>query len=100
MTLPGKFVLASTESLTTGQLLSTWEEVTGKKAEYVEITLEDFDRLWPMWGKEMGLMLKYWEEVGERSWSGEEVVTKEDLGIMEPLVGVKDALKSFDWSDL
>ena len=100
MTLPGKFVLATTESLTTGELLSAWEKATGKRAQYVEITLGDFNRLWPMWGHEMGLMLKFWEEYKDRSWTGEEFVTKEDMGITAPLIGIEEALTTFDWSDL
>jgi NmrA-like family len=103
LTLPAKYVLASTELLTAGDLLTIWADVTGKKAEYVEISLEDFDRLWPQWGQEMGIMLKFWEEAGDKSWSveGEKLLTKEDLGIdATKLVGIKEALASFDWSDL
>jgi hypothetical protein len=103
LTLPGKYVLATTDLMTAGDLLNTWTEVTGKPAEYVEISLEDFDRLWPLWGREMGIMLKFWEEAGEKSWSveGEKLLTREDLGIEgTKLVGIKEALASFDWSDL
>jgi hypothetical protein len=100
LTLPGRFVLATTDTLTTGDLLTTWGDVTGKKTEYVEISLEDFDRLWPMWGHEMGFMLKFWEEFQGKCWTGEEVITKEDLGMTAPLVDIKKALGTFDWSDL
>ncbi|KAH7317885.1 hypothetical protein BKA65DRAFT_609516 [Rhexocercosporidium sp. MPI-PUGE-AT-0058] len=72
LTLPGKFVLAS-------------------------ITLENFNRLWPMWGLEMGEMLKYWEEFGNKGWSGEEVVTKEDLALDFPFVTIKQAFGTFHW---
>ncbi|KAG4434744.1 hypothetical protein IFR05_009770 [Cadophora sp. M221] len=97
LTLPGKFVLGSVESLTTGDILKSWSEATGKEAEYVQITLEDFNRLWPMWGREMGEMLVYWEEFGDKGWSGEELVTKEDLGLDFPFVTIKQAFGTFDW---
>ena len=97
LTLPGKFVLGSVESLTTGDLLKSWSEVTGNDAEYVQVTLKEFDRLWPVWGLEMGEMLKYWEEFGDKSWSGEELVTKEDLGIEFPFITIKQAFGTFDW---
>jgi len=97
LTLPGKFVCAATDTLTQGEVLDTWSQVTGKKSEYVEISLEDFDRLWPMWGHEMGVMLKFWEEFKEKSWSGEDLLTKEDLGMSAPLVNVKQALGRIDW---
>jgi len=100
LTLPGKFVLATADKLTKGEILEAWGEVTGKPTEYVEITLADFDRLFPKWGQEMGWMLKFWEEFGGLSWSGEETITKEDLGITAHLGGVKEALGTFDWTDV
>lgn len=100
LTLHGKFVIASTGATTTGGILKTWGEVTGNETEYVEISLEQFDRLYPLWGQEMGIMLKFWEEVAEKSWSGEEFLTGNDLGVAGPFVGLKEALGTFDWSDL
>jgi len=99
LTLPGKFVLGESGKFTQREILDTWSEVTGKKTEYVEISLEDYDRLWPMWGLEMGIMLKFWEEAQEKSWTGEEVITKEELGLDFPLVGIKEAFAALDWSD-
>lgn len=98
LTLPGKFVLATVETTTTGGLLDDWSAVTGKETEYVQISLEEFNRLWPMWGLEMGAMLKFWEEAKEKSWSGEEVITKEDLGLEFPWVTIKQAFGTFDWN--
>ena len=46
---------------------------------------------------EMGEMLKYWEEFGNKSWSGEKLITKEDLGIEFPFVTIKQAFGTFDW---
>jgi hypothetical protein len=75
--------------------------VTGKKTAYVQTSLEEFSALWPMWGLEMGLMMKVWGDVREGSWSGEELLTKEDLGIEgEKFVGVKGAYEEMDWSAL
>jgi len=75
--------------------------VTGKKTAYVQTSLEDFSALWPGWGLEMGVMMKVWSDVRERSWSGEELLTKEDLGIEgEKFVGIKAAYEEIDWSAL
>ena len=39
-----------------------------------------------MWAEEMGVMMQFWEDFGKKSWTGEEgILTKEDLGINEPL---------------
>lgn len=97
LTLPGRFVLATTEETTQGELLQAWSRATGKPTEYVEISMEAYDRLWPMWGKEMGSMLKLWEDLKENSWGGEEVVTKADLEITEPLTTMEVWFKSADW---
>jgi len=100
LTLPGKFVLAETDATTTGSILKSWGQITGKETEYVEISLEQYDRLWPGWGREMGTMLKFWEEYGDRSWTGEEFITKEGLGITAPLVGLETTLQKLDYSDI
>jgi hypothetical protein len=93
----GRFVKASTETLTNGEVLQVWERATGKSAVYVQSTLEEFNTLWPMWGLEMGEMLKMWEALGASSWGGEEVLTKEDLGITG-LVGLEEAFGKMDWN--
>lgn len=97
LTLPGKFVLATTEQMTHGAILEAWARATGKQAEYLEISIDAFDRLWPMWGKEMGSMLKMWEDLKENSWGGEAVLTKDDLEITQPLTGLEAWFKSADW---
>jgi len=99
LTLPGKFVLAETEWTTNGAILETWGKITGKETEYVEIGLEEYDRLWPQWGQEMGSMMKLWEEYGDQSWTGEEFLTREGLGITEPLVGLEKTFETLDWSE-
>ncbi len=72
-----------------------WGEVKGKETLFVTVSLENFEKLWPGWGTELGLMFKFWEEAGEKSWSGEEgVVTAGDLGIGKEsgLIGMREAL--------
>jgi hypothetical protein len=100
-TLPGRFVVASVEETTTGNLLKDWEEVTGNKAYYVQTSLEEFSRIWPMWGQEMGTMMKMWDEVHDH-WSGEEgLLTGTDLGVkVDGLKGVKVAYEVMDWQKL
>ncbi|KAF4633875.1 hypothetical protein G7Y89_g4244 [Cudoniella acicularis] len=93
LTLLGKYVFATTETTTMGKLLDHWSEITGKETEYVQISLEDYDRLWPMWGMEVGRDLRYWDEFGAESWGSEKWIGKEELGLaLEELVGFHDAL--------
>lgn len=85
---------------TAGEYLANWGRVTGQKTEYVQISLAEYDRLWPMWGQEMGIMMEFWGEYKDKSWSGEDLLTKEDLGLTEKLVSTEEALASFDWSSV
>jgi hypothetical protein len=96
----GRFVLAYTEETTSGEMLKTWSKATGKPSVFVQVkSLEEYDAVWPNWGNEMGVMMQFWEEAGEKSWSGESVLTKEDLGIQnEKFVGIEETFKSMDWS--
>jgi len=102
LTLGGKFVLAEAEVTTIGVLVETWIKATGNPSVYIQTTsLEEFDNVWPMWGREMGEMMVFWEELGDKSWSGEHILTKEHLGIdPKSLVGVEETYKSMDWSIL
>ncbi|TEY49875.1 hypothetical protein BOTCAL_0282g00010 [Botryotinia calthae] len=100
LTLPGRTVLAETETLTTREILKLWSEVSGIPAEYVSISLEHYEALWPKWGRELGLMLQFWDYARENSWIAEDVVIKkEDLGITG-LVGMKEAFSEINWTTI
>ena len=103
-TIGGKFVTAYVEETTQAQMLKDFSDVTGKKATYVQVSLEDFSEVWPGgWGQEMGSMMAAWSEVKERAWSGEEgILTKDDLGLGEAdfAGGFKEALREMDWNTL
>jgi hypothetical protein len=102
-TLHGKIVLAYAEETTTGGFLETWSEGTGKQSQYVEVKAEAWDKLWPLWGAEMGVMMEFWNDVQDRSWTSndQEVITKKELGIKDSeLVFPKEAFASMDWSFL
>ncbi|KAH8803674.1 hypothetical protein F5884DRAFT_712563 [Xylogone sp. PMI_703] len=95
----GKYVLASVEHTTIGRMLELWSEVTGKPSVYVQTdSMETFDSVWPMWGREMGVMMRYFEEFGENSWSGEQVLTSKELGIKDKFVGIRETYEAMDWS--
>jgi hypothetical protein len=99
LTLNGQFVLAYIEKTTIGALLERWSKASGKPAAYVQTTsLEAFDAVFPMWGHEMGIMMQFWEKMPEKSWSGESIITREELGLTndEEFVGVDEAFKTLD----
>jgi len=75
-----------------GRLLEYWSEITGKETEYLQISLEEYDRLWPIWGLEVGKDLSCWADFGEESWGSEKWIGREELGLGKELVGFRDAL--------
>jgi len=92
LTLNGQYVFATTETTTLGKLLEYWSEITGKEAEYVQISLDEYNRLWPQWGLEVGQDLKCWAEFGAETWGSENWIGKEELGLGQELVGFREAL--------
>ena len=103
VSLPAKIVLAYAEETTTGGFLETWTAGTGKPSQYVEVSSDAWDKLWPLWGAEMGVMMEFWNDAQDKSWSSTEqdVITKTELGIKDnELVFAKEAFASMDWAFL
>ncbi|TGO16957.1 hypothetical protein BTUL_0022g00580 [Botrytis tulipae] len=98
LTLPGRTVLAETETRTARDIVKLWSEVSRLPAEFVSISLDHYDALWPKWGREVGHMLQFWDYAREKSWIAEDVlIKKEDLGITG-LVGMKEVFAEIDWT--
>ena len=85
-------MFATTETTTLGKFLDEWSEVTGSEAKYLQISLEEYERLWPMWGMEVGTELKCMDDFGAESWGNQERIGREELGLGKELVGLHDAL--------
>ena len=91
--------MAYIEIIPFAEILEIWSEATKKPAVYVQVSsLKEFDNVWPKWGHELGIMMQFWEEYGESSWSGEEFLTSKDLGIKETFVGIRETFENTDWS--
>ncbi|KAL7800677.1 hypothetical protein V8C43DRAFT_313308 [Trichoderma afarasin] len=93
-TLPGKHVLAHTENITCGEMLQLWGEAQGKAAEYIELRPEEFNKIWPGWAEEIGIMMQFfwWAKTTRSQNAG--VLTRDDLGISEGLIGTKEAFSA------
>jgi uncharacterized protein YbjT (DUF2867 family) len=79
----GAIVKADIEDTTSGKLLQTWARAAGKEAITVNTDVPTYNALWPMWAEEMGVMMRFWDEFKEKSWTelGQTVLTRESLGI-------------------
>ena len=95
----GKYADVAPEILSFGEMLKIWSEVSGKDAEFIQCTAEEFTRLWGAAGDEMAQQLRFGE--GVEGWHAHvPFVTMEELGIGEEeapgirrtLEGLKDLL--------
>lgn len=83
-----------------GAMFETWGRATGNKAAYVQVdNVKEYDAIWPSWGMEMGSMMAFWGEMGDKSWTmkGEKILTRDDLGLKAEWVGIEEAFKGMDW---
>lgn len=98
-----RHVVAALEETTAEGMLKMWSEATGKDAVHVQISMEDYEKLWPVWATEMAAMYMWWQHEGVALWAArdEKVVTLQDLGLKkEDLVSTKDAMLTQDWDAL
>ena len=58
----------------------------------MQISLEEYNRLWPMWALEVGQDLMAWSGLGADAWGSEKWIGKEELGLGDELVGFREAL--------
>ena len=94
----GAIVLASSAGYTAGEMLQMWAAAKGTKAQFVRVSGEAFREVWPLWAEEMGVMMEFWDEYRERSWSdpsGGRVLTRADLG-GEGLQSLEEAYKGLE----
>jgi hypothetical protein len=85
-TANGNIVLVATEPRQAGEMLQAWAKAQGKKAQFVRVSGEAFREIWPLWAEEMGIMMEFWDEYREKSWTepkGIKIITKEDLGVTQ-----------------
>lgn len=96
-TLLGKHVLAHTENITCGEMLQLGGEAQGKAAEYIELRPEEFNKVWPGWAEEIGIMMQFfwWAKTTRSQNAG--VLTRDDLGISEGLIGTKEAFSAMEF---
>jgi hypothetical protein len=97
-----KTVVQVTDVVTKGEMLRVLGRITGNKAELIKIPIEDYDRLFPAWGFEMGGMLQYFEWMGgwKESWGVDDtVVTGEALGVVG-VEGFEEGLKKWYQKDV
>jgi uncharacterized protein YbjT (DUF2867 family) len=85
MCLGGAQVFACAERYTATELLALWGRAAGRKVSYVRTDTPTYHALWPMWAKEMGLMMQFWDLARERSWTRDQgratILLPEDLHV-------------------
>ncbi|KAL4960874.1 uncharacterized protein BDV14DRAFT_181576 [Aspergillus stella-maris] len=98
-----KYVLAAAEYLTAKEWVQALSKVCGKDIVFLETNLECYEGLFGPAGRELGLMMKYIEVLGEGSFAvgvGEgNLLMPRDLGLDGILKNTEDALGGLDWEE-
>ncbi|KAF1961297.1 NAD(P)-binding protein [Byssothecium circinans] len=91
----GKYATVAPETLTYGEMLKIWSEVSGRQGVFVQISVEDFARIWGVWGEEIGSQFVFGEQVTD--WTvGMPLAGMQELGIKkEEVHGFKAVLEGF-----
>ena len=80
----GRTVLASIANNTWEHQLNEWFECSGTEAIIVRTSIEDYEKVFPVLGREAGLAMQAWDEIREKGWEtgdGTPVLGAKDLGI-------------------
>lgn len=94
LTLPARYVFVHTDLLSIADTMKVWSKVTGKEGMSVEVvSLEDYERLWPAWGKELGAQLQFNEIVVDLISTQEGVLGEVDLGVNGEVVRLEKTLR-------
>ena len=93
-----KYVSQATDYLTWAEILEVWSKVTGKRASILQVSYDDFVRVWGPLGAEYAEQLKFGEILTLEDWKhlgpGPHV-SNEELGIDLKGIGLEDALEAF-----
>jgi hypothetical protein len=86
LTSNGKFVLDKVDIFSAMDYTKPWGKVIGNEAEVVETSIEDLDKNFPTWSREVGTTLEYWNWARDKAWSVERqrrIATKDLGGLSE-----------------
>ncbi|CAG9985089.1 unnamed protein product [Clonostachys byssicola] len=91
-TLPGRIVRSLVEQWSISELVSTFASVHKIRAHCLQISEEDYAKIYPIWGELLNINHRYMNALGGQAFTStvEQVVTKDDLGI-KGLVGTAEA---------
>ncbi|KAL4929906.1 uncharacterized protein BDV17DRAFT_290261 [Aspergillus undulatus] len=97
----GKYVLGVAEHLTAKEWALALSKVSGKDVVFLETSLGAYEELWGAVGTEIGLMMKYIEELGRQCFTAgvdsDMLLTPADLGVEDVLHSTEDALRNLAW---
>lgn len=90
----GKYTTVATETVTLGDMLNIWSEVTGRQGIYIQCSRKDYENLWGVAGDEITDQWDWAQIVSD--WTAHvDYVSKEELGIKpEETPGLKATLES------
>ncbi|KAF2688511.1 NAD(P)-binding protein, partial [Lentithecium fluviatile CBS 122367] len=88
-----KYANVAPETLSFGEMLDMWSEVTGRQGVYLQVSPQDYEKAWGVGGAELADQLVFGEQVAD--WNeGVQAVGMSELGIKEEEVpGLKATIE-------
>lgn len=100
----GKYVLGVGDYLTPNGWADALSKALDADVTFLETSMESYESLWGPIGTEIGLMMKYIDELGKESYTigltEDQVVSPSDLGIQDQLRNTEDSLKRLNWKEV
>ncbi|KAF2443614.1 NAD(P)-binding protein [Karstenula rhodostoma CBS 690.94] len=91
----GQYVDIAPETLSFGEMLKIYGEVTGRQTAFIQTSVEDFTGVWGAPGKELADQFVFGEQFTD-GWGSASTLSKEDLGIKDDeWPGFRQTLESF-----
>ncbi|CRL18483.1 unnamed protein product [Penicillium camemberti] len=107
ITRGNKTVLATLGFKTSEEMMLSLGKCLESPIVYTQVDMDTYDALFPGWGKEMGLMVKYFEALGENAWTasgpGNHALIKAedlDLHVGKELESWEDAMSKKNWKSV
>ncbi|KAL4787337.1 hypothetical protein BJX76DRAFT_20112 [Aspergillus varians] len=100
----GKHVLGVAEYFTATEWAVAVSKSLNADVVFLETSLESYEGLWGAAGTEIGLMMKYMEDLGAEGYTAglcaDDIVTPKDLGVQGLLRNTEEALKELNWEEI
>ena len=93
---PAKIAFAQSETISMEEVLKIWSEVTGKRVTWLQCSVEEYEQIYGVYGKEIGAQWALFGGREDGKWDAKhegQMISTSDLGLDGKLMGLKEAFE-------